>query len=68
MHPVKNILTRGHKFYSHMYATEFRLLIYRISTINRGGQFIFIAHQIEKNARFEAKVIYTTYTLCLRYE
>ena len=51
-----------------MYATEFRLLIYRISTINRGGQFIFIAHQIEKNYRFEAKVIYTTYNLCLRYE
>ena len=47
---------------------KFGLLIYRISTINRGGQFIFIAHQIEKNDRFEAKVIYTTYNLCLRYE
>ena len=64
MHPVKTILTRGHKFYSHMYATEFRLLMYRISTINRGGQFIFIAHQIEKNDRFEAKVIIPL-TICV---
>jgi len=58
MHPVKNIRTRGHKFYSHMYATEFRLLIYRISTINSGVTFITIAHQIEKMTDSKQKSLY----------
>ena len=57
MHPVKNIRTRGQKFYSHMYATEFRLLIYRISTIYGGGQFYNYCSSNRKNDRFEAKVI-----------
>lgn len=41
MPPLKNVRIRGQKFYSHMYATEFRLLIYRISPITVGSIFFF---------------------------
>ena len=41
MPPLKTVCIRGQKFYSHMYASEFRLLKYRISSITVGSIFFF---------------------------
>ena len=41
MPPLKTVCIRGQKLYSHMYATEFRLLKYRISSIIVGSIFSF---------------------------
>ena len=43
MPPLKTVCIRGQKFYSHMYASEFRLLKYRISPL-QWGQF-FSSHK-----------------------